>query len=48
MLHDALLRDERARNEAERDPAMRALGLPYPTNLGIVPAASGRPRCPTG
>src|SRR4051812_42452959 len=36
VVHDALLADERRRNESELDPAMRALGLPYPTNLGIV------------
>ena len=36
VVHDALLADERRRNESERDPTMRALGLPYPTNLGIV------------
>jgi acetylornithine deacetylase len=36
VVHDALLADERQRNESELDPAMRALGLPYPTNLGIV------------
>jgi len=36
VIHDALLADEQVRNEAERDPAMRALGLPYPTNLGRV------------
>jgi acetylornithine deacetylase len=37
-LHDALLEDERRRNEEEQSPAMRALGLPYPTNLGLVRA----------
>ena len=36
VVHDALLADERERNEAETDPAMRALGLPYPTNLGRI------------
>jgi acetylornithine deacetylase len=37
-IHRVLLEDELERNEAERNPAMRALGLPYPTNLGIVSA----------
>lgn len=32
----ALEADERARNEAERDPLMTALGLPYPTIIGKV------------
>lgn len=32
----ALEEDERARNEAETDPLMTALGLPYPTIIGIV------------
>jgi acetylornithine deacetylase len=36
VLHDALLADEAVRNEGERNPVMRALRLPYPTNLGIV------------
>jgi acetylornithine deacetylase len=36
LVHDALVADEHARNDAERTPAMRALGLPYPTNLGRV------------
>jgi len=36
VIHDALIEDERARNAAERHPAMRDLRLPYPTNLGIV------------
>ncbi len=34
IIHAALLDDERRRNEQEQNPAMRALGLPYPTNLG--------------
>ncbi|MDX6592984.1 MAG: acetylornithine deacetylase [Gaiellales bacterium] len=36
VIHDALIADEQARNEAERNPVMQALRLPYPTNLGIV------------
>jgi len=32
----ALEADERRRNEAETDPLMTALGLPYPTIIGIV------------
>jgi acetylornithine deacetylase len=32
----ALEVDERRRNEAETDPLMTALGLPYPTIIGIV------------
>ena len=36
VIHDALLADEHERNAAEQDPAMRALGLPYPTNLGMI------------
>ena len=32
----ALEADERARNEAETDPLMTALGLPYPTIIGKV------------
>jgi acetylornithine deacetylase len=36
VVHDALIADERERNEAEQNPVMRALGLPYPTNLGRV------------
>ena len=35
-LVDALREDERVRNEAETDPLMRALGLPYPTIVGKV------------
>ena len=33
--------DEARRNEAETDPLMTALGLPYPTIIGIVPAGVG-------
>jgi acetylornithine deacetylase len=36
VIHDALLADEHDRNAAEQDPAMRALGLPYPTSLGMI------------
>jgi acetylornithine deacetylase len=36
VIHDALLADERERNESEQNPAMRDLGLPYPTNLGRI------------
>ena len=36
ILHAALRADETARNEAETDPRMRALGLPYPTIIGRV------------
>ena len=36
IVHDALVADEQERNASERDPAMRALGLPYPTNLGRI------------
>jgi len=36
LLLRALEADERRRNEAETDPLMRALGLPYPTIVGIV------------
>jgi acetylornithine deacetylase len=36
VLHAALRADEAARNEAETDPRMRALGLPYPTIIGRV------------
>jgi acetylornithine deacetylase len=35
---DALDRNERERNAAERLPAMRDLGLPYPTSVGRVSA----------
>ncbi len=36
VLLRALERDESRRNEAETDPLMTALGLPYPTIVGIV------------
>src|SRR5262249_55034955 len=36
VIHAALVDDERRRNDAEEDPAMRALGLPYPTSIGLV------------
>ena len=36
VIHAALVEDERQRNDAEQDPAMRALGLPYPTSIGMV------------
>jgi acetylornithine deacetylase len=36
VLSRALEADEARRNEAETDPLMTALGLPYPTILGIV------------
>jgi len=36
LLTRALDEDERRRNEAETDPLMTALGLPYPTIIGIV------------
>ena len=36
VLHAALRADEAVRNEAETDPRMRALGLPYPTIIGRV------------
>jgi len=35
-LHQAILEDERAINEAEEHSLMRALGMPYPTNVGII------------
>ncbi len=35
-LVEALRADEAARNEAETDPLMRAIGLPYPTIVGKV------------
>ena len=35
LLH-ALVADERARNESEANPLMRAIGLPYPTIIGKV------------
>lgn len=36
VLNRALEADEARRNEAETDPLMTALGLPYPTIIGIV------------
>ena len=36
LLTRSLEADERRRNEAETDPLMTALGLPYPTIIGIV------------
>jgi acetylornithine deacetylase len=36
VLREALLEDERRRNETETDPLMTALGLPYPTIIGKV------------
>jgi acetylornithine deacetylase len=36
MLSRALENDERRRNEGETEPLMTALGLPYPTIIGIV------------
>ena len=36
VLAHALEADERQRNDAETDPLMTALGLPYPTIIGIV------------
>ncbi|MFL5721401.1 MAG: M20/M25/M40 family metallo-hydrolase, partial [Chloroflexota bacterium] len=36
VLSQALAADETRRNEAEIDPLMTALGLPYPTIIGIV------------
>jgi acetylornithine deacetylase len=36
LLTQALAGDEARRNEAETDPLMTALGLPYPTIIGIV------------
>ena len=35
-VHDALRLDERTINDAERDPLMRALELPYATNVGRI------------
>ena len=35
-LSEALVDDERQRNESESNPLMRALGLPYPTIIGKV------------
>jgi len=36
LLTRALATDETLRNEAETEPLMRAMGLPYPTIIGIV------------
>jgi acetylornithine deacetylase len=36
VIHAALVDDERRRNAEEGSPVMRALGLPYPTNIGMV------------
>jgi acetylornithine deacetylase len=36
ILAEALEADETARNDTETDPLMTALGLPYPTIIGIV------------
>jgi acetylornithine deacetylase len=36
VISRALEDDERRRNEAETDPIMTALGMPYPTMIGIV------------
>ena len=36
LLLEALATDERERNQAELDPLMRAIGLPYPTIIGRV------------
>jgi acetylornithine deacetylase len=36
VLHAALRADETRRNEAEPDPRMRRLGMPYPTIIGKV------------
>lgn len=35
-VYEAMRRDETAINEAETDPLMRELGLPYSTNVGIA------------
>jgi acetylornithine deacetylase len=40
VLVDALRDDERVRNEAETHPLMRAIGLPYPTVIGMVEGGS--------
>jgi acetylornithine deacetylase len=36
LIHQALIQNEQQRNAAETEPAMRDLGLPYPTNLGRI------------
>jgi acetylornithine deacetylase len=38
VILEALRRDEKARNDAETNRQMRALGLPYPTSVGRVTA----------
>jgi acetylornithine deacetylase len=38
LVMEGLRTDETRRNEAERDPRMRALQLPYPTSIGLVTA----------
>jgi acetylornithine deacetylase len=40
ILLQALREDEQARNESERHPLMRAIGLPYPTVVGVVEGGS--------
>jgi acetylornithine deacetylase len=40
VLMEALARDEEQRNRAETDPRMRALGLPYPTVIGVIEGGS--------
>jgi len=40
VLMNALAGDEAERNRAETDPLMRALGLPYPTVIGVVEGGS--------
>lgn len=35
-LHAALRADEEALNQAETHPLMKELGLPYPTNVGVI------------
>ncbi len=37
---DALEADERTRNESEEHPLMKALGLPYPTIIGMIEGGS--------
>lgn len=39
-IHEALMRAEREINDAETDPLMRALKLPYATNLGRISGGS--------
>jgi acetylornithine deacetylase len=40
VLMEALRRDEEDRNESETHPLMRAIGLPYPTIIGVVEGGS--------